>query len=335
MDEDGRDALVFWLICLADRRQSSFAVFVSVSNFDFLEEEGFRRLGRGKVREVFETFESDRMPKDRILIAATDCISAFDKVLPNSEIRGKGIVLTKMSDFWFQKTESIAPNHRQGIHGEHWPEKLDPTDGRVKGRVVVVHRAKPLPIECVVRGFLAGSGWKEYQRTGSVCGTKLPSGLRESAELQEPIFTPSTKAKAGHDENIAFEDVGKLCGEETAEQVRDYSLKLYKRAREFAQTKGILIADTKFEFGYAKDGELMLIDEALTPDSSRFWPAEKYQPGISQESFDKQIVRDYLEKTGWDKKSPSPKLPREVAEKTRSRYLEIYERLTGESLENG
>lgn len=304
----------------------------SVSNFDFLEKEGFRRIAKGKVREVFE---GGRLPEDRILIAATDCVSAFDTVLPNSEIRGKGVVLTKMSLFWFQETESVAPNHRHGINGEHWPKNLDQADERVRGRVIMVRRARPLPIECVVRGFLAGSAWKEYQKTGKVCGIALPSGLAESDKLPEPIFTPATKAKTSHDENIAFDDVVEICGEETAERIRDYSLKLYKHAQAFAQAKGVLIADTKFEFGYAKDGGLMLIDEALTPDSSRFWSAEKYCPGRPQESFDKQIVRDYLENSGWDKKSNAPSLPSEVVEKTCARYIEIYKRLTGKPFGNG
>ena len=302
-----------------------------VSNFDFLPKSRFRWNGRGKVREVFEFYEADGTGKNLILMAATDCISAFDAVLPNSEMTGKGKLLTRMSDFWFQKTESIAPNHRQGIREDDWPENLDPEDERLSGRVVVVWRARPLPVECVVRGFLAGSAWKEYQKTGKVCGIELPSGLRESDKLPEPIFTPSTKAKTGHDKNIAFDEVVEICGEETAKRIRDYSMRLYKHARAFAQSKGVLIADTKFEFGHcAKDGELMLIDEALTPDSSRFWPAEKYRPGKPQESFDKQIVRDYLEESGWDKKHPAPSLPVEVVNKTRSRYIKIYKMLTGD-----
>ena len=303
----------------------------SVSNFDFLGREGFRRIGKGKGRELFESFEGDCLHENHILIAATDCVSAFDAVLPNSEMPGKGGILTRMSDFWFQKTESIAPNHRQGIREEDWPENLDPEDERLSGRVVVVWRARPLPVECVVRGFLAGSAWKEYQKTGKVCGMELPSDLRESDKLPEPIFTPATKAKTGRDKNIAFDEVVEICGEETAKRIRDYSLELYKHARDFAQSKGVLIADTKFEFGHcAKDSELTLIDEALTPDSSRFWPAEKCRPGKPQESFDKQIVRDYLEESGWDKKPPAPSLPVEVVNKTRSRYIKIYKMLTGD-----
>lgn len=309
-------------------------MFVSVSNFDFLEKGGFRRLGRGKVREVFELFDGECLNEEHVLIAATDCISAFDKVLPKSEIREKGVILTQMSDFWFERTRGVVRNHRQGIGEANWPSGIDPNEKRVKGRVVVAQKANPLPIECVVRGFLAGSGWKEYQKTGEVCGIALPAGLKESDELPEPIFTPATKAKSGHDENISFDDVGNHWGKETAEKVRDYSLRLYNYAREFAQTKGILIADTKFEFGFV-DGELTLIDEALTPDSSRFWHAEKYRPGRPQESFDKQIVRDYLESTGWEKNSPAPRLPGEVVEETRSRYKEIYEMLAGKSFDNG
>lgn len=303
-------------------------------NFDFLEKKGFRRFSSGKVREVFEAFESDDLPKEKLLLAATDCVSAFDTVLSGG-IRQKGEILTRMSDFWFERTKGVVRNHRQGIGEADWPEKLEADWERLSRRVVVVWRAKPLPIECVVRGFLAGSAWKEYQKTGAVCGIELPAGLKEAEELHEPIFTPSTKAKTGHDKNIVFDDVVEICGEETAERIRDYSWKLYQHARVFAEKKGVLIADTKFEFGFAKDGELMLIDEALTPDSSRFWLAEKYCPGRPQESFDKQIVRDYLENSGWDKKSPPPMLPREVVEKTRSRYVEIYERLTGKSLDDG
>lgn len=306
----------------------------SVSNFDFLEKKGLRRLSSGKVREVFEVFESDDLPKDKILLAATDCVSAFDTVLPGV-IRQKGEILTRMSDFWFERTKRIVRNHRQGIGEADWPKNLESDKDRLSRCAVVVWRATPLPVECVVRGFLAGSAWKEYQKTGKVCGIALPDGLAESDKLHEPIFTPATKANTGHDKNISFDDVVEICGGETAERIRDYSMRLYKHAREFAQSKGILIADTKFEFGRAKNGELMLIDEALTPDSSRFWPAEKYQQGRPQESFDKQIVRDYLENSGWDKKSPPPSLPSEVVEKTRARYIEIYERLTGESFDSG
>ena len=298
-------------------------------DFDCLEKKGFRRLGRGKVREVFETFERGSLPETKILLAATDCVSAFDTVLPGV-IRQKGEVLTQLSDFWFERTKGVVGNHRQGI-GEDWPKELEADHDRLRRCVVVVWRAKPLPVECVVRGFLAGSAWKEYRKTGQVGGKRLPAGLKESEELPEPMFTPTTKAKTSHDENISFDEVVACLGEETAERVRAYSGKLYRRAREIAEEKGVLIADTKFEFGFV-DGELMLIDEALTPDSSRFWLTEKYRAGGPQESFDKQMVRDYLEQTGWDKKTPAPSLPDAVVEKTRSRYLEIYERLTGKSL---
>lgn len=323
------DALIFIVDSHPGFSAFSFAVIVSVSNFDFLKDFGLRRRGGGKVREVFEAHEGGSLKDGHILLAATDCVSAFDKVLPNSEMRGKGVVLTKMSLFWFQETESIAPNHRHGINGKHWPKNLDPADERVRGRVIVARKASPLPIECVVRGFLAGMAWREYQKTGGVCGIPLPEGLAESEELPNPIFTPATKAKTGRDKNIAFDEVVEICGGETAERIRDYSLKLYKHASAFAREKGVLIADTKFEFGRARDGGLMLIDEAFTPDSSRFWSADEYQAGKPQDSFDKQIVRDYLEKTGWDKKSPAPMLPVDIIEKTRARYIEVYERLTG------
>ena len=306
-----------------------------VENFDWLEERGFRRRGRGKVREVFEFYEADGAGKNLILMAATDRISAFDKVLHRSAMRGKGEILTQMSLFWFQETDSIAPNHRHGINGEHWPEYLDASDERVRNRAIVVRDAKPLPIECVVRGFLAGSAWREYQKTGKIGGLKSLSSCRESDELLAPIFTPTTKAKTGHDENIPFDEVVRICGGETAERIRDYSMRLYRHASALARKKGILIADTKFEFGKDADGRLMLIDELLTPDSSRFWLAEIYYPGGPQRSLDKQFVRDYLEKSSWDKKSNPPILPVGVIKEARARYLEVCEKLTGESLDNG
>ncbi len=308
---------------------------VVVKNFDFLEEKGLSRLGRGKVREVFEFFEANGAGKNLILMAATDCVSAFDRILPRSFMPGKGEILTRMSLFWFQETDSVAPNHRHGINGEHWPKNLDAEDERVRNRAIVVRKAKPLPIECVVRGYLAGSAWREYQKTGKIGGRRHRPVYGESDELPEPIFTPTTKAETGHDEDISFDEVARKCGGETAERIRDYSMRLYKHARAFAREKGILIADTKFEFGWDADGELMLIDEALTPDSSRFWLAEKYCPGRHQQSLDKQIVRDYLENSGWDKQSPPPSLPLDVIEKARYRYLEVCEKLTGESSENG
>ena len=315
---------------LLDCRQFSLVVFAEpVLHFNFLEDKGFHRIGNGKSREVFE---SDALRANQILFATTDRISAFDRVLPGG-IRQKGEILTQMSDFWFARLKGIIRNHRQGIGAEEWPKKLEEEKDWWRRRVVVVWRAKPLPVECVVRGHLAGSAWREYQKTGEVCGVRLPKGLRESEELPEPIFTPTTKAKS-HDEPIAYRAVENRFGRETAEKVRDYSLKLYRSARKFARTKGVLIADTKFEFGIgAQDGELLLIDEALTPDSSRFWLAAKHRPGMPQESFDKQMVRDYLQRTGWDKKSPAPRLPAEVAEETRSRYMKIYQTMTGESAE--
>lgn len=302
----------------------------TVENFDWLAKiDGFHQIGKGKSREVFEFFEVDGEPGNEILMAATDCVSAFDAVLPQSAMPGKGVILTQLSLFWFQETECIAPNHRSGMNGEHWPPSLDPSDERARGRIIVVRRAMPLPAECVVRGFLAGSAWREYRRTGHVCGIALPAGLREAEELPEPIFTPSTKAKTGRDENISFDELVGICGGETAERIRDYSLQLYQYARARAQKKDVLIADTKFEFGWDADGGLMLIDELLTPDSSRFWPAENHCPGRPRRSLDKQIVRDHLEKTGWDKKSRPPSLPAEVIEEARAGYLEVCERLTG------
>lgn len=322
--------LVFCWSC----RQFRLVVFVEpVLNFNFLEDRGFHRIGNGKSREVFEAFESDALLANQILFASTDRISAFDRVLPGG-IRQKGEILTQMSDFWFERTKGIIRNHRQGIGAEEWPKKLEAEKDWLRRRAVVVWRAKPLPVECVVRGHLAGSAWREYQQTGEVCGMRLPKGLRESEELPEPIFTPTTKAKTGHDEPITYRAVENRFGRETAEKVRDYSLKLYRSARKFARTKGVLIADTKFEFGFcAQDGQLMLIDEALTPDSSRFWLASKHRPGRPQESFDKQMVRDYLQRTGGDKKSPAPCLPAEVAEETRSKYMKMCQIMTGESAE--
>ncbi|MCS1407334.1 MAG: Phosphoribosylaminoimidazole-succinocarboxamide synthase [Verrucomicrobia subdivision 3 bacterium] len=289
-------------------------------NFD---PKGLTHLGQGKVRELFDL-------GNQLLIVATDRISAFDIILPNG-IPQKGEVLTQISDFWFERTRSIVPNHRQDITAAAWPEQLAPYGDALKKRAVVVQKATPLPIECVVRGYLAGSGWKEYRQNGTVCQIPLPPDLAESAELPELIFTPAIKAMSGHDENISFEHAATLVGKEIADQVRKFSLALYHHAREFALKKGIIIADTKFEFGLW-NGELVLIDEVLTPDSSRFWLAANYQPGRPQESFDKQFVRDYLESLDWDKTEPGPELPDEIVDKTRSKYIEAYETLTGESL---
>jgi phosphoribosylaminoimidazole-succinocarboxamide synthase len=288
-----------------------------------LELPGIRKLKSGKVREVFDL-------GDRLLFVATDRISAFDCIMPNG-IPRKGEVLTQISYFWFDQTAAFQPNHLLSQAGDPLPAQLQPFAAQLGRRCMIVKKAQPLAIECVVRGYLAGSGWKEYQQSQTVCGIKLPAGLKESSELPEPIFTPATKAESGHDENIPFEEAAKLVGGNIAEQARAASMKIYKFAREYARERGIIIADTKFEFGLF-DGQLLLIDEVLTPDSSRFWPADQYQPGRSQPSFDKQFVRDYLETLDWDKMPPAPRLPAEVVAKTQAKYLEAYERLTGRGL---
>jgi phosphoribosylaminoimidazole-succinocarboxamide synthase len=281
-------------------------------------------LKRGKVRDVYEVDD------ERLLIVATDRISAFDCILPTAIAR-KGEVLTSLSKFWFEKLADIVPNHFIAIDQEQLPEPVRQKP-ELKGRSMLVKRTEVFPVECVVRGYLVGSGWKDYLRTGEVCGHKLPEDLLESAELDEPIFTPSTKAEQGHDENISEAQVRDLLGEETANYLRETSLRLYNEARSYARGRGIIIADTKFEFGRDRNGQIILIDEALTPDSSRFWPAENYSPGKSQASFDKQFVRDYLETLTWDKQPPAPPLPAEVAAATTERYLEAYRLLTGEEL---
>ncbi len=278
---------------------------------------------RGKVREVFDL-------GDRLLFVATDRISAFDCVMPNG-IPRKGEVLTQMSHFWFDLTEPWLPNHRLAKAGDPLPVALAPFAEQLQGRSMIVKKAQPLAIECVVRGYLAGSGWKEYRQSQTVCGLPLPSGLVECSELPAPIFTPATKAETGHDENISFERAAEIVSLEIAEQARTLSLKLYGFARDYARERGIIIADTKFEFGLF-DGELILIDEVLTPDSSRFWPADYYAPGRSQPSYDKQFVRDYLETLDWNKTPPAPALPPEVVAKTQAKYLEAFERLTGRPL---
>ncbi len=284
---------------------------------------GIRKLKSGKVREVFDL-------GDRLLIVATDRISAFDCIMPNG-IPRKGEVLTQISHFWFAQTQSFQPNHLVLSAEDPLPAELEPYAGQLAHRSMIVRKAKPLRIECVVRGYLAGSGWKEYRASQTVCGIKLPPGLKESSELPEPIFTPATKAESGHDENISFERASEIVGAETAARVRAASLKLYSFAREYARSRGIIIADTKFEFGF-QHGQLVLIDEALTPDSSRFWPADQFQPGRSQPSFDKQFVRDYLETLDWNKTPPAPALPPEIVAKTGAKYLEAYQRLTGRTL---
>jgi phosphoribosylaminoimidazole-succinocarboxamide synthase len=284
---------------------------------------GLRKVKSGKVREIFDL-------GDRLLMVASDRLSAFDVIMPNG-IPRKGEVLTQISHFWFNRFASLVPNHLLLRAGDPLPPNLQPFAHQLARRSMIVKKAKPLAIECVVRGYLAGSGWKEYQKTQTVCGIKLPSGLTESAELPEPIFTPATKAETGHDENISFDQAAKIVGAEMAAQARDLSLKLYRDARAYARQRGIIIADTKFEFG-TFDGQLILIDEVLTPDSSRFWPADQYQPGRGQPSFDKQFVRDYLETLDWNKTPPAPALPPEVVARTQAKYLDAYERLTGSKL---
>jgi len=282
-------------------------------------------LRRGKVRDVYEVNE------DQLLIVATDRISAFDCVLPTA-IERKGEVLTALSRFWFSKLSHITPNHLLTTDLAEMPVIIREQSADLKGRSMLVRRTDVFPVECVVRGYLVGSGWKDYLRTGEVCGHRLPAGLRESEELVEPIFTPATKVETGHDENISEKQMGQLIGDEITAVLRQISLSLYNEAREYARGKGIIMADTKFEFGTDREGNILLIDEALTPDSSRFWPAETYEPGKSQPSFDKQFVRDYLDQLHWDKQPPGPSLPPEVASATSQRYLEAYRLLVGAEL---
>ncbi len=274
---------------------------------------------RGKVRDIFDL-------GDRLLLVSTDRISAFDWVLP-SGIPDKGRVLTQLSAFWFGLLGE--PNHLLSIDVDQMDLPAGADRAQLAGRTSLVRKTKVVPIECVVRGYLAGSGWKEYRARGTVCGQVLPSGLKESDRLPEPIFTPSTKAESGHDENISFEETAKRVGQSIAEELQRRSLAIFQRGAEYALKRGIIIADTKFEWGLV-DGQLLLIDEALTPDSSRFWPADQYEPGHGQPSFDKQFVRDWLETTPWDKNSPPPSLPADVVAKTRQKYVEAYERLTGQ-----
>ena len=285
-----------------------------------LELPGIPKIKSGKVREVFDL-------GDAILFVASDRISAFDCVMPNG-IPRKGEVLTRMSHFWFDQTESFQPNHRLARENDPLPARLAPFATQLAGRSMIVKKSQPLAIECVVRGYLAGSGWNEYKKQQTVCGIRLPAGLVESSELPEPIFTPATKAETGHDENISFEQAVKIVGADIAEQARAASLKLYTFARDYARQRGIIIADTKFEFGLF-EGKLILIDEVLTPDSSRFWPADQYAPGKGQPSYDKQFVRDYLLTLDWDKTPPAPALPADVVAKTQAKYFEAYEKLTG------
>ncbi len=283
------------------------------------------RIGKGKVRDIYAVGE------DKMLIVASDRLSAFDVVLPDP-IPDKGKVLNQMANFWFERLGHIVPNQLTGIDPEA-VVKNEEEKAQVRGRSVVVKKLKPLPIEAVVRGYLIGSGWKDYQKTGAVCGIELPKGLQQAQQLPQPIFTPATKAESGHDENISFEEVAKLIGRPLAEKVREVSIRLYKEAAEYAATKGIIIADTKFEFGLDEKNSLVLIDEVLTADSSRFWPADSYKVGISPPSYDKQFVRDYLETLTWDKTPPAPKLPADVISRTSQKYREALEKLTGRKLQ--
>jgi phosphoribosylaminoimidazole-succinocarboxamide synthase len=289
---------------------------ISETNFPAL-----KLRGRGKVRDIYEL-------GDRLLIVATDRLSAFDVILP-TPIPDKGRVLTQLSLFWFEKLADVVAHHV--ITASDFTGELAPYTASLAGRAMLVRRTEPIPVECVVRGYISGSGWKDYQKSGAICGVPLPAGLRESDRLPEPIFTPATKATTGHDENISFEETALRIGRPLAERLRDTSLELYKRAVEHAAKNGIILADTKFEFGLL-NGELIWIDEAFTPDSSRFWPASGYAPGKAQVSFDKQYVRDYLERIGWNKQPPAPELPPDVVAATRDKYREAYQRITGHVL---
>jgi len=279
-----------------------------------------RKFKSGKVRDIYDL-------DDRLLIVATDRISAFDYVLPNP-IPDKGKILTGLSAFWFDLMADVIPNHLISCSIEDLPPELQAQREKVEGRFMLVMKAKVIEVECVARGYVAGSGWREYKETGRICGIKLPKGLVEAAELPEPIFTPATKARTGHDENITMKAVEEMVGRELAQSLAETSLAIYARAKEYASDGGVIIADTKFEFGLI-DGELILIDELLTPDSSRFWPAETYKPGGPQMSYDKQFVRDYLESIHWNKKPPVPELPEEIIVKTRQKYIEAYRSLVG------
>lgn len=283
---------------------------------------GITPVARGKVRDIYDL-------GDRLLIVATDRLSAFDVVMP-TPIPDKGRVLTQLSLFWFHLLQDVIPNHV--LSATEFPAAFDRFSDDLAGRTMLVRKTKPLPVECVARGYLSGSGWKEYRETGRVCGIALPTGLQESDKLPEPIFTPATKATSGHDENISFERMAGILGQGIAERVRAVTLTIYRRAAAYAEPRGILLADTKFEFGQL-DGDLMWIDEALTPDSSRFWPAAQYNPGGPQPSFDKQFVRDYLERIRWPKTPPGPELPADVVAGTRAKYREAYRILVGHDLD--
>ena len=284
---------------------------------------GAELRARGKVRDVYSAGEY-------LVIVATDRLSAFDYVLP-TPIPDKGRVLTAMTLFWLEQLRDIVPNHFVSADVSDYPRQFHAYRDQLEGRSMLVHRAKMVEVECVARGYVSGSGWKDYRREGRICGIELPAGLRESDQLPEPIFTPASKAQSGHDENISFENVAAQIGEPLAAKLRDLTLAIYKRAAKYAETRGIIIADTKFEFGFAGE-QLVLADEVLTPDSSRFWPRASYQPGGPQPSFDKQYVRDYLESIRWDKRPPAPALPPDVMEQTSEKYREAYGVLTGKSL---
>ncbi len=285
---------------------------------------GIPLRARGKVRDVYSIGE------DRLLIIATDRISAFDYILATG-IPDKGRVLTAMSLFWFDFLKDITPNHLISANVDEYPEELHPFRDQLEGRSMLVHRANMVDVECVARGYISGSGWKDYKRTGAICGIPLPAGLKESDKLPEPIFTPATKAQTGHDENVSFEAVAAHVGFDLTNRLRDSTLAIYRKASDYAATKGIILADTKFEFGFAGE-QLVLGDEVLTPDSSRFWPAATYAPGGAQPSYDKQFVRDYLESIQWNKQPPAPALPDEIASQTSEKYKQAYRELTGRSL---
>lgn len=287
---------------------------------------GIPFLSRGKVRDIYSVGE------DKLLVVATDRLSAFDVIMAEP-IPDKGRVLTQLSCFWFERFKDLVPTHFLTANLAEYPRELQAYADQLEGRSMLVKKAEPFPIECVVRGYLAGSGWKEYRSNGTVCGIKLPAGLVESSRLEQPIFTPATKAQTGHDENISFEEAADQIGNAAAEKLRNLSIRVYMEARKYAEERGIIIADTKFEWGKLGD-EIILIDEVLTPDSSRFWPKEGYASGRSQPSFDKQFVRDYLESTDWDKTPPPPPLPPEVIEKTSQKYRDAYRLLTGRSLDS-
>jgi len=280
--------------------------------------------GRGKVRDIYRV-------GDDLLIVATDRISAFDYVL-GSGIPDKGKVLNQLSAFWFERVGGLVPHHVITTDVDRFPAPLKPHADVLRGRAMLVRRTRPIAIECVARGYLSGSGWKEYQQTGRVCGIELPRGLKESDRLPEPIFTPATKAESGHDINISEEEAGQIAGRELIARLKQLTLEIYRRGAAHAETAGIIVADTKFEFGLARDEEIVLIDEVLTPDSSRFWPRDQYTPGQGQPSFDKQYVRDYLEQIRWNKQPPVPSLPDAVVQRTREKYVEAFRRLTGREL---